>query len=98
MADHDLTDHDLSNRSYGDAEFTEFAGKIASIIGVPAARLSPDTVVADLGLESMTTVELVVDLQEDYDVLLSREDFDDVTTLGDLAGLIFQRLPQRDRN
>lgn len=81
-----------------DHDFAELAGKIASVIGVPAARLTPDTAIADLSLESMTTVELVVDLQEDYDILLSREDFDEVSTVGDLAELVFSRLSQHSAN
>jgi acyl carrier protein len=63
------------------------------MIGRKAGDLTPDTVIEELALDSMTTVELVVDLQEEYDVLLSRDDFADVKTLGDLADLIWSRLP-----
>lgn len=76
-----------------DRPFTELAEKIASMTSLPAAVLTPSTTVSDLALDSMTTVELVVDLQEDYDIILSREDFAEVRTLGDLAGLIRSRLP-----
>lgn len=76
-----------------DRSFTEMAQKVAAVTSLPASDLTPDTVIADLALDSMTTVELVVDLQEDYDIALSREDFAAVRTLGDLAELIFSRLP-----
>ncbi|MEV0186139.1 acyl carrier protein [Streptomyces sp. NPDC050625] len=75
-----------------DHNFAELTEKIASVIALPASRLTPDMTVSDLALDSMTTVELVVDLQEDYDILLSREDFAAVRTLGDLAELVFSRV------
>ncbi|MFF2518954.1 acyl carrier protein [Streptomyces sp. NPDC058086] len=75
-----------------DHNFAELTEKIASVIALPASRLTPDMTMSDLALDSMTTVELVVDLQEDYDILLSREDFADVRTLGDLAKLVFSRV------
>lgn len=78
-----LTDHD----------FTELATHMASLVSLPVGEITPDIQIKDLGLDSMTTVELVVDLQEEYDVLLSREDFVDLRTLGDLAELIWSRLP-----
>jgi acyl carrier protein len=76
-----------------DRSFTELAQKVAAVTSLPASGLAPDTAIADLALDSMTTVELVVDLQEDYDIALSREDFAEVRTLGDLADLVFSRLP-----
>ncbi|MER5698838.1 acyl carrier protein [Streptomyces mirabilis] len=75
-----------------DHDFAELAEKIAAVTSLPVSRLTPETNISDLALDSMTTVELVVDLQEDYDILLSRKDFDQVKTLGDLAGLIYSRL------
>lgn len=76
-----------------DHDFTDLAAKVAAVISVPAAELTPDTTISELALDSMTVVELVIDLQEDYDIILSRQDFADVRTLGDLATLIWSRLP-----
>ncbi|GGK74811.1 phosphopantetheine-binding protein [Mangrovihabitans endophyticus] len=74
-------------------DFSELAAKLAPLISRPAATISPDLTMNDLALDSMTAVEMVVDLQEDYDILLSRADLESCATLGDLAELIWSRLP-----
>ncbi|MBU6533018.1 acyl carrier protein [Streptomyces sp. NPDC057245] len=74
-----------------ESEISELVAQIASLISRRAEDLSPDTVIADLALDSMTSVELVVDLQEEHDIVLTREDFEDVRTLGDLAALVRSR-------
>ncbi|MBO0805453.1 MAG: acyl carrier protein [Nocardiopsaceae bacterium] len=76
-----------------DHDFAELAARVAAMASVPAAELTPGTPISDLALDSMTTVEMVVGLQEDYDIILSRDDFTGVRTLGDLAALIWSRLP-----
>ncbi|MFG2631678.1 acyl carrier protein [Streptomyces sp. NPDC048473] len=78
-----------------DHDFTELATNIASLISLPVGEITPDIRIKDLALDSMTTVELVVDLQEEYDVVLARDDFYDLRTLGDLAELIWSRLSDR---
>ncbi|MFE4824686.1 acyl carrier protein [Streptomyces sp. NPDC056704] len=76
-----------------DQDFTKLAAHISSLISLPAGEITPDIQINDLALDSMTTVELVVDLQEEYDVVLARDDFYNLRTLGDLAELIWSRLP-----
>ncbi|MFX4293304.1 4'-phosphopantetheinyl transferase superfamily protein [Streptomyces bohaiensis] len=73
--------------------FAELAPKIAAFVSLPVEEITPGLRLADLALDSMASVELVVDLQEDYDIVLSRDDFATVETLGDLAALISSRLP-----
>jgi acyl carrier protein len=68
--------------------FDRLAGHISSLISVPVARLTPDTTIAELVPDSFTLVEVAVDLQEEYDVVLSQEDFRDLRNLGDLAALL----------
>jgi acyl carrier protein len=71
--------------------FNELAEHISSLISVPVARLTPDTTIAELAPDSFTFVEIAVDLQEEYDVVLCQEDFGNVRTLGDLAALLRDR-------
>lgn len=75
-----------------DRDFTELARKISAVISLPVSEITPETTIADLYLDSMTAIELVVDLQEDYDIVLSREDFAGAQNLGELAELIWSRL------
>lgn len=79
-------------------DFSELAAKMAPLVSRPAATITPDLTMNDLALDSMTAVEMIVDLQEDYDVLLSREDLAGCATLGELAELIWSRLPDAAGN
>ena len=81
--------------AFTDSQYADLVTRVAAVISVKADQLPPETVLADLGLDSMTTVELMVDLQEDYEVLLTRDDFVGVTTIADLAGLIFGKLAEQ---
>jgi acyl carrier protein len=74
-------------------DFAELAGKIAPLASRPVTTITPDLTISDLALDSMGAVELVADLQEDYDILLSRQDLEQAVTLGELAELIWSRLP-----
>lgn len=69
-------------------DFDDMARHISSLISVPAERLTPATTIRDLVPDSFTLVEIAVDLQEEYDLILSQDDFKDLRTLGDLAALL----------
>lgn len=72
-------------------EFDHMAKHISSLISVPAERLTPVTMIRDLVPDSFTLVEIAVDVQEEFDVVLSQEDFKGLQTLGDLAALLQKR-------
>lgn len=72
-------------------DFDHMAKHISSLISVPAERLTPATTIRDLVPDSFTLVEIAVDLQEEYDLVLSQDDFKDLRTLGDLAALLRRR-------
>jgi acyl carrier protein len=52
----------------------------------PGTRL-----VDDLGLSSMMAVNLVIDLENAFDIVVREQDFDDLVTVGDLLGVIERR-------
>jgi acyl carrier protein len=72
-------------------DFGQMAQQISSLISVPAARLTPETTLAELVPDSFMFIEVAVDLQEEYDVVLDQEDLKGLRTLGDLAALLRTR-------
>lgn len=49
-------------------------------------KLSPESSLADLGLDSLSIVELVFDVEDEFDIEISEEDAN-FTTLGEAAAL-----------
>jgi acyl carrier protein len=64
---------------------------VAEILQVPRERLKPDDLIRDLSTDSLALVELAVDLQEDFDVVITQEEFAQLATLGDLEALLRER-------
>ena len=62
--------------------------RIASVANIPEARVTADSTLADLMIDSLATVEVLVDLQEEFDVLLEEDDLEHLVTVADLVGLV----------
>ena len=45
----------------------------------------------DLGLSSLMAVNLVMDLESEFDIIIQEEDFDHIQTVGDLKRVIMLR-------
>ena len=76
-----------------DESFTRLARRIGELTATPADRLTPGTTIRELTPDSFAFIELAVDLQEDYDVVLTQDDLRDLHTLGDLDRLLTRRRP-----
>jgi acyl carrier protein len=72
-------------------DFEQMAARISSLVAIPVERLTPDATIAELVPDSFMFVEVAVDLQEEFDVVLSQRDLAGVSTLGDLAVLLRSR-------
>ena len=72
-------------------DFEQVARHVSTLISVPFERLTPESTIAELVPDSFVFVEVAVDLQEEYDVVLTQHDLKDVRTLGDLADLLRER-------
>jgi acyl carrier protein len=72
-----------------------FCGTIATFLNVPAERVTLDIKLRDLTPDSFALVELVVDLQDHYQVAFVQTDFRDVHTVRDVARLFSERMAQR---
>ena len=67
---------------------TEIGEKVKSIIveqlGVPAEDVNPEaSFIEDLGADSLDIVELIMALEEEYDVEISDEDAEKIQSVGD---------------
>lgn len=65
----------------------QLARKIKSFSYVPESEIHLDTDITDV-LDSLAFVELVMDLESDYDIELSDYDLENVKTVSELLELI----------
>jgi acyl carrier protein len=70
------------------ATFELVAERISITSDVPVESLRPDTTLNDLALDSFLLVEMVVDLQEEFDAIFSQEALQRVVTIADLVDLL----------
>jgi acyl carrier protein len=68
--------------------FEAVAERIAALMNVPAGLLTPETELRSVATESLLMVELVIDLQEEFDVVFTQADLRWARTLADLVGLL----------
>jgi len=66
--------------------------RIAEILEIPEERAAPDTVLTDLVSDSFRLVEMAIELQEDYDVIIGQADMADLRTVDQLAELVRSRV------
>jgi acyl carrier protein len=71
--------------------FDAIAEHIAQVLQVPREQLKPDVLISDLGTDSLDLVEMAIDLQEEFDVIMTPPDFAAARTPGDLATLLHAR-------
>jgi acyl carrier protein len=69
-------------------DYQQVIKRISLLTSVPVARLTPDVTIAELAPDSFTFVEMAVDLQEEFDVVLSQEDLKDIVTVKDLVSAL----------
>lgn len=70
--------------------------QVAEHLGLTLPELQPDALLAeDLGIDSLAAVELVMALEDLYDIRLPDEALADVHTYGDLVAALGSRLAVR---
>lgn len=66
---------------------------VASQLGVDAAEVTEDaSILEDLGADSLDVVELVMSLEEAFDIEVPDEDVETMRTVGDVERYVSQRL------
>ncbi len=68
--------------------FDEVADRISSTLSIPVEKLTPQTTLRELAADSFLLVEMAVDLQEEFDTIFTQDELRQITTLGELAGLV----------
>ncbi len=68
-------------------------GLIVEQLGVSKEEVSPSaSFLDDLGADSLDIVELVMSMEEEFDVEIPDEDVDKLRTIGDAIGYLRERL------
>lgn len=66
--------------------------KIAEVLGHDPQVIADDAVLTDLVNSSFLLVEMVIELQEEFDVRFQQADMNEVTTVGQLLDLVESRM------
>jgi acyl carrier protein len=72
-------------------ERTKFKEAMSAIIKQPVERLKDDAVLTELVNDSFALVDMVIELQDDFDVFLVQDDLKSVNTVGDLIAVFQQK-------
>jgi acyl carrier protein/phosphopantetheinyl transferase len=72
-------------------EYDQVTQRISALVAVPAERLTPEVTIAELVPDSFMFIEVAVDLQEEFDVVLTQDDLKDIVTVGDLVSVLRRR-------
>ena len=71
---------------------TKIREKMAEVLGHESSAIEDDAELASLVNSSFVLVELVIELQEEFDVRFNQADMNEVTTVHDLIKLIENRV------
>ena len=71
----------LQNEVLGDVATT-----LASVAGVDASQVTQEKSLADLGIDSMTMLEVIVALEDRFGLLIPDDEWSRFSTVGDLVG------------
>jgi acyl carrier protein len=59
------------------------------------ANITADSILQDVGLDSLKFMSVVFKIEAHYDIELQEEDADDLRTAGDLANLVLARVAEQ---
>ena len=74
--------------------FTIVRNIIAEHTGIPAGSLEPSTRLDALGLDGMDVSELVMGVEDEFEVEISDEEYNEIGTLDDIVELIKRKKKQ----
>lgn len=73
------------------ATYEQLVGILARLHDAPADRLSPEATFAELGVDSLTMVEVSIRVERELGVVVGDDELLPDLSLGDLAGLVDAR-------
>jgi acyl carrier protein len=68
--------------------FETVVSRVAGVLRVPESGLTPQTMMKDLAADSFMLVEMIIDLQEEFDAVFSQASLREVGNLGELVELL----------
>eukprot|EP00897_Mesotaenium_endlicherianum_P010697 jgi/Mesen1/9656/ME000671S09022 len=71
---------------------TKVQGVIATQLAVDAATIKPESKFVDLGADSLDTVEIMMALEEQFDITLEEENAEKIETVQQAADLIEEQV------
>jgi acyl carrier protein len=76
---------------------SEIVQELSEITGIEADSLAPDATLQDLDIDSLDLVEFKQVVEDRYDVLLERDDFTEVVTIGHALDVVERACTSRPR-
>jgi acyl carrier protein len=76
---------------------SEIIAELSQITGLETDSLTPDATLQDLDIDSLDMVEFKQVVEDRYDVLLQRDDFADVVTVGHALDVVEMACTSRAR-
>lgn len=65
-------------------EFEKLGAIIADVLNVDTAEITPDTTfVDDLGADSLDIFQIIMGIEEEFDIEISNEDAEKIVSVGD---------------
>jgi acyl carrier protein len=82
---------DAMSRSHSHLERDQLYSQIAMLLGVPRYEIRPEaSLQRDFGADSLDTVELVDQLERNFDVDIPDDDLSTIETIADIERYMFQ--------
>ena len=75
----------------------EIRAKIAAFLNEAPDKIEDSSVLTDLVAESFLLIELVIELQEEFQVRLMQDDLRNVKTIGDLLTVVVSKCANNKR-
>ena len=73
--------------------FEQIKKALAEQLGVDASKITAESrIVEDLGADSLDVVELLMNLEEEYNITVSEDEATKISTVGDFAALVEGKL------
>lgn len=73
----------------------EVRNRIIELLGIDEAGIDDSNPLFSLVSSSFRVVELVIELQEDFDIRFYQDDMNEVSTVGDLLDLVVRRVHEK---
>jgi acyl carrier protein len=73
----------------------QVVGRVAAVTSIAPHRLVADAELSSLVTDSLVLVEVAIDLQEEFDVILVENDLHEMRTIGDVVAVLARRAEEQ---